>query len=91
MVKEFKRTCKACGQVWHSLESREKELSVKKTGYNLQTLSATMQACGSCGMCGTSQIPQTSRNVDAVTSEWDRLKSCPRCSSRNFTEELVDY
>jgi hypothetical protein len=91
MVKEYKRICKNCGQVWHSLESREKELNIKKAGYNMQNLGSSMQALGSCGMCGTSQIPQTSRNVDAVSTELDRLKRCPNCSSQGFTEELVDY
>jgi hypothetical protein len=91
MVKEFKRTCRNCGQVWHSLESRERELAAKRAGYNLQTAGSTMQAMGSCGMCGTSQIPQTSRNADAVGSELDRLKRCPNCSSSSYDEESVDY
>jgi hypothetical protein len=91
MVKEYKRTCKNCGQVWHSLLSRERELGTKKTGYNLQTVGGTMQACGTCGMCGGRQISQTSRNADAIDAELDRLKRCPNCSSRNYNEEVVDY
>jgi len=93
MVKEYKRTCKNCGQVWHSLVSREKKLKRDKTSYGIQKaggamqqLGGSMQQCGTCGMCGGGSArtgaqvyTQTSRNIDAASAELARLKRCPNC------------
>jgi DNA-directed RNA polymerase subunit RPC12/RpoP len=90
MVKEYKRTCKNCGQVWHSLVSRERQLRVNKAAYGMQTVGGYMQQLGTCGMCGR-HTAQTARNQDALGMELDRLQRCPNCGSKNYFEEIVDY
>ena len=82
-VQEFRRTCRACGTVWHSLVSREKQ--VKTSG-----------CLDSCMMCGSSTSnpsaqAQYSRNVDASGTELHRLRTCPRCGSSAYDEQVVEH
>lgn len=87
---EFRRTCNACGKVWHSLKSRERKLGAKATCSNCT-------ACGGwAGMCGGDwsaggMASQQERNADAVRSELDRLRACPNCGSTSYREEVVTH
>jgi RNA polymerase subunit RPABC4/transcription elongation factor Spt4 len=83
VVQEYKRTCRMCGKVWHSLVSREKGLG-------------TQQACYGCQMCanigsGSGSFEQTTHNFDTIKQEADRLKMCPQCGSTNYSEEILNY
>ena len=81
-VKELKRKCNECGKVWHSLDSREKQLSgnIKMNGF---------MTCAFCGNPGA-QL-QAVRNSEAGQSELQRLKKCPDCGSGNYHETAVVY
>lgn len=81
-VKEYKRKCKECGKVWHSLSSREKEIEK-----NIKTNAFTQ--CAFCGIPGA-QL-QAKRNVESGQSSLDRLRSCPNCGSRNYEEKELIY
>ncbi len=81
-VKEYKRKCRQCGKIWHSLASREER--VKSDIF--------ANACATAGFCGNpSAMAQTSRNANAQRNELERLKSCPKCGSQNYKEEVVIY
>lgn len=91
VVKEYKRTCTKCGKIWHSLASRESALKMNQVSGVLGSLSGCMQSCGTCGMCGGATQAQHNRNVDANTSELNRLRSCPECGSTAYVEEEIVY
>ena len=85
---EFKRKCKECGKVWHSLKSREDKIAndIKKEQGALKT--------AACGMCGGSysaggMAEQAKRNISALEAELERLKICPNCSSHNYEETEI--
>jgi hypothetical protein len=85
---EFKRKCKECGKVWHSLKSRE-----DKIGKDLKD-SECSQGLAGCGMCGgqwsaLGASEQTKRNIAASTNELERLRTCPECGSRNYEETEI--
>ncbi|MFA5406796.1 MAG: hypothetical protein WC307_05570 [Candidatus Nanoarchaeia archaeon] len=83
-VKEFKRKCNECGKIWHSLASREKEIK-DDVGCN-----SCIQASTACnGQTGAAM--QSKRNVESQKDLLDKLKKCPECGSRNYTEEVVIY
>ena len=90
-IQEYKRTCRNCRKVWHSLVSRENQLSILATSSKLSTCGSQMQSASCCFMCGGSKTAQYERNVVAVDSELDRLKSCPECGSKNYSEDLMTY
>jgi len=81
-VKEYKRKCRECNKVWHSLASREEEV----------TKNIKSNAFSQCAFCGNpgAQL-QAKRNVEANQSELDRLKKCPQCNSGNYSEEVIIY
>lgn len=81
-VREYKRKCNECGKIWHSLVSREKQI----------TKDVKSNAFSQCAFCGNpgAQL-QAKRNVEADESELERLKKCPNCGSRNYTEEVIIY
>jgi hypothetical protein len=81
-VAEYRRTCKGCGKVWHSLEAREKDIQK-----NIKT-----NAFAGCAFCGNpfAQL-QANRNVSAGQEELTRLRKCPNCGSSNFKEERLIY
>lgn len=81
-VMEYKRKCKECGKVWHSLENREKEI-----GKNINT--NAWNVCGN--MCNAGAQLQAKRNIEASETELDRLKKCPNCQSHNYTETVLVY
>ena len=78
--REYQRTCKNCGKVWHSLVSRERQLKGK-------------EFCSNCDVvaqcCNPSAQLQAERNRDASQSELSRLQRCPNCGSSNYYEEIV--
>jgi hypothetical protein len=90
-IQEYKRKCRNCGKIWHSLVSRERVLSIQKTSSQLGACGSQMQSASCCFMCGGSKAPQYQRNAEATDSELDRLKSCPECGSKNYSEELMTY
>ena len=81
-VKEYKRTCKECGKVWHSLVDREKQIQGQ----------ICCDLCSGFAFCTeTGTAAQYSRNADANTSELNRLKKCPECQSSNYIEEIITF
>lgn len=90
-VQEYKRTCRECGKVWHSLVSREIQLSNAAFTGKMGAFGSNMQAASTCYMCGGGRAAQMDRNVAATESELDRLKSCPDCKSKNYSDEKVTY
>lgn len=83
-VQEYKRTCKQCGKVWHSLADRETKLETEKSSAN----------CNMCLMAGTGNASydsslQNQRNVQGLQSELSRLRQCPECLSSNYEETLI--
>ena len=93
---EYRRTCQVCGKVWHSLMSREKQLTTRMTRDKLTKVGGAMESVGSCMSCGkvgsgTATTTQAVRNLDANQNEMLRLKSCPECSSANYREEVIEH
>lgn len=83
-VKEYKRECNECGKVWHSLASREEEIS-RDIGYHSST-----QFFSACG--GNFLLSEMSKkNAETQKDLLDKLKKCPNCSSRNYEEKVVIY
>lgn len=83
MIKEYKRTCNECHKIWHSLESREKEIEKDIK------LNATSQAGFAC--CSPSAALQAKRNVESNKDLLGKLKKCPQCGSGNYKEEAIVY
>lgn len=81
-AEEYKRTCKACGKVWHSLVSREKEILQRKQANAAQGMAGTCSPNTSATSIGTGQI---------IDSELQGLRKCPECGSANFEEVIVTY
>jgi hypothetical protein len=79
-MQEYRRTCRACGMVWHSLIARKQQIQ----------RSMQMSGCESIANCCTPTVTaQNRRNIDANQSELSRLRQCPRCHSANYFEEVV--
>jgi DNA-directed RNA polymerase subunit M/transcription elongation factor TFIIS len=81
-VSEYKRTCNQCGTVWHSLTSREAEIN--KGIKNLKSAEC-------CNMCDQNARNRASSNMATYKSELERLKECPKCHSRNYSEDEITY
>lgn len=81
---QYKRTCKACGKVWHSSVARESAMNTKLLGNSLM-------AVGSALTLSTSTSLQANRNLDANQTEFDALRKCPNCFSTQYEEVVVDY
>ena len=95
-VKEFRRTCTACGKVWHSLASRERELACGQCQGICGQCNSSCAMCGNLGKKGQATYwsaagagAQEKRNTDAVETELKRLKTCPACGSSKYREELL--
>ena len=83
-VKEYKRKCKECGKVWHSLVDREEQI------HKSAISASTVQACTACGgALGTSA--QSQRNAHSQMELLDKLRKCPKCGSTNYSEEIKTY
>lgn len=80
MAKEYRRTCRACGNVWHSLVGRERAVAA----------SGCFESYEMCTSSG-SKSAQHSRNWDAESNELNRLRTCPSCGSSAYDEEVVEY
>ena len=89
-ITEYKRKCKECGKVWHSLQSRELQIQQQ---INSANRASTTAACGMCAghwsALGASE--QAKRNLAAAQSELDRLRICPKCGSHNYTETETSF
>ena len=82
-VAEYKRTCRECGKVWHSLAERETQMNPRSNPCDQDTL-------GECGTCGTNGAQaQYRRNIQSREDNLAKLKQCPNCSSTNYTEDIV--
>ena len=90
IVKEYRRTCNQCGTVWHSLAQRESNLKWYACS---EGTSACLDPANvfTCGMCGGPAQRHHNSNVRTEALEIDRLKTCPHCNSKNYTEETVEY
>lgn len=83
-VEEYKRTCRECGKVWHSLVAREKQIQG-----NIKS-----NACSGMGAtCGGSWggATQSVRNREASEEILDKLRKCPNCGSKNFKQVIIHY
>ena len=80
LVSEYRRKCRACTTIWHSLVSREVQLEKQKQSGE----------CDQVMMCGSAEM-QAKRNIQATHDEMTRLRQCPKCGSSNFNEEIVTY
>lgn len=79
---EFRRQCRACKTVWHSLLAREKQISSSEKA----------NCCGVISFCGNpSAQTQAVHNLEANRSEMARLRSCPKCGSANYDEGIISY
>ena len=81
-VREYKRKCNQCKKVWHSLEDREKRIQ-KNVSFN------NCQQGLTC--CNPNASLQAKRNVEAGQSDMDKLRSCPKCGSSDYKEEVISY
>ncbi len=79
-VKEYKRKCKECKKIWHSLDSREAEIK-KNIKFN-----AGQQTCHACSDHGAAL--QAKRNVESNQELLDKLLKCPKCGSANYSENV---
>lgn len=88
MTREYRRTCRACRTVWHSLVSREQAVAVSGCA------DAGLM-CNSISMCSSpgkdAAFAQHGRNMDANSAELARLQSCPRCGSSAYDQEIVEH
>ena len=80
MAREYRRTCRRCGKIWHSLVSRENKIKRDKN-------------CTQCDIAGSGCNPsarmQAKRNLQASESDIGRLRRCPNCQSSSYDEEIV--
>jgi hypothetical protein len=90
-MQEYQRKCNACGKLWHSLISREKDIQRSQKSSSFIACGSAMQSCSSCGQIGSATQAQASRNIDASKSELQRLRSCPECGSANYQEWIIDH
>jgi hypothetical protein len=88
--REYRRTCRSCGSVWHSLVRRERKLKSERSSAQCNA------CCNSCGTCFPSSIWTASgshagwRNVsNNADSELDRLRRCPSCMSSFYSQETI--
>jgi len=85
---EFRRTCRVCGKVWHSLESREVEIEKKVSDQALLQAANGMAGCGTCGLTlGAAAQHQQAR--ESFEAELLRLRSCPDCMSASYDEQRI--
>lgn len=83
VAQEYRRTCAACGKVWHSLVSREAEIERTNRTTNWMRLGA--------GLSGqSSTLLQANRNLDANESTLAQIRQCPNCLSSNYRQEIID-
>jgi uncharacterized Zn finger protein len=82
MPQEHQRQCQACGKVWHSLVSREKQVERDNKS----------NSCNVCAqMCNPAAQLQAKHNAETNQSELSRLRQCPQCGSANFNERIIDH
>jgi hypothetical protein len=77
-TREYRRTCKRCGAVWHSLVSRERKVKRDETLNNCQVVT-----------CDPTQQKLAKANLQSSERELDRLRKCPNCQSSLYDEELL--
>ena len=85
---EYRRTCRNCGRLWHSLVAREKEVESKEIGEGLMQGATGMAGCGTCGLT-LGAASQHSRNREMHHSELQRLRTCPQCGSANYDQQII--
>ena len=85
---EYKRKCNECGKVWHSLASREGKIERDRKSNECNQIASAMSCCNPAVQASS---VQSRRNVEANEDLLDKLRKCPNCGSRNYTEEKVIY
>lgn len=85
-IKEFRRTCRSCGKVWHSLVEREARIQFDLKANPANQCGGFLRGCGS-----SASTMQARRNLAADESAISRLQSCPECQSVNYDEEIVEH
>lgn len=81
-VEEYKRTCRACGKVWHSLVSREAEIEFR---------SQANAAQGAVGCCSPNTSATSIGTGQIIDSELQRIRQCPDCTSANYDQVVTRY
>lgn len=91
MAREYRRTCRRCGTVWHSLVSRETKVKADTCNNQCDQCNETcIEPCDQCGNCSSSRPRlQAKRNAQASESELQRLRTCPNCKSASYREEIL--
>jgi hypothetical protein len=84
---EYKRTCKECGKVWHSLKKREEEI---KKLQNAASYQSALSYC-TCSPLMYGAAAQYDRNWASAQKDLDSLMSCPVCGSRNYEEKEIMF
>ena len=82
LVAEYKRTCKECKKVWHSLVSREDEIQKRMSNNAAQ---------GAAGFCSPNTTATSVGTAQIIESELQRVRQCPECSSSNYKESIVQH
>ena len=88
-IEEYRRTCKNCGTVWHSLKSRETRILIENT---VEGLGITLKAsipCVNCCMYFGGRLDNSRGRAN--NNELVRLKTCPKCGSAVYTEEILSH
>jgi uncharacterized Zn finger protein len=83
IVQEYRRKCNSCGKTWHSLVEREKEIERQIKYHGTQ---GTLACC-----YDHSAMAQQERNQQQSMNDLEKLRSCPECGSKNYTEEVITY
>lgn len=93
---EYQRTCRRCGTVWHSLVKRENALKSKECSASFESCSASLGSCGTIfgdrkiehwGASGAEAGWENNKNN--LQRELHRLKSCPKCGSADYSEQIA--
>ena len=79
---EWKRTCKACEQIWHISPE-----DYNKTG----GLTDSVIALGGTMSNNHAARQQAIGNMNSQDARKDAMNTCPKCGSKNFTQVSVDY
>jgi hypothetical protein len=88
-VGEYKRTCRECGKVWYSLESREKKLENQQCWNSCVTCSSSIALARGKG--GWGGYAQSTHNEQTTDEQLNNLRQCPNCHSTNYFEVLVRH
>lgn len=82
--KEYKRTCKECGNTWHvslkQIQKLEKSQGLNALVGGLTALSGNLAAS-----------TQANGNKETREDKLRELEKCPECSSQNYEEKKIEF